>query len=279
MRSLLLSMLCCGLCACSSQTLAKDTGLLPKADDIAAGATALSDHPTVAETQRLENHRAWQEHGATLAQEHPREWVLISGGEVKGTWKHHDPAWKAANALPETVLHAYLYRAGVDDLETVFKISPFMSQDPHWVQLGVHARRPWKLTISAVGNGWHRRDGKSVYWGDMEALLRLENVAGTAQHQVRAVASNSFEQDLTLRPADAKALGLGRFTAPQPAYMYNREKPCIKVVLRIRVPELDLEAPAVAYVLPEDEVRGPFSRPSDLESQFPFPPGGPPIPE
>ncbi len=76
---------------------------------------------------------------------------------------------------------------------------------------------PWKLTIAAVDNTWHR-DDKKVSWGSMEARLQLENASGSKQHRVHAVASNLFLHELTLRAADAEALGLGRITAPLPAF-------------------------------------------------------------
>ena len=210
-----------------------------------------ADEIPVRESQRLRNHGAWQEHGAQLALEHHGAWVLIAGGEVLGTWRDFDQAWLRANKLPENEAHVYLYRAGVDDVEVTFRLSPFLSSDPHWVQLGRRIRRPWRLTIAAVGDTWYR-DGQRVSWGDAGARIQSANLGSSAEHELRAVASNLFQHDLTLRPADARALNLGRFTAPLPAFYNNADHPCEKVILRIRIPELDIDVPAVAFVLPDD---------------------------
>jgi hypothetical protein len=106
------------------------------------------------------------------------------------------------------------------------------------------------LTIAAANNVWYRND-KSVTWGDMEARLHLFTPEDHAESQVRAVASSLFEGDLTLRPSDATILSLGRFTAPGFAYANDMNTPCKKVLVRIRVPELDIDVPAMAYILPE----------------------------
>ena len=200
--------------------------------------------------QWMQNHLAWEEHGRGIAAESPGSWVLIAGGEVLGTWADFEDAWQEANKLPSEKVHAYLYRAGVDDQPVTFMLSPFRSDQPHWIQLGVRVRRPWGVTISAVNNSWTRA-GRSVAWGDLEARLYIENPDTSKQREVRAVASNLFQEDLTLRRSDVRALGLGRFTAPLPAYYLSEENPCEKVVLTFRIPELDIDVPAVAYVLPE----------------------------
>ncbi|NQU50424.1 MAG: hypothetical protein HQ519_17380 [Planctomycetes bacterium] len=215
-----------------------------------------SSPPTaIFEQQLAKNHAAWLEQGSALAQEQPGDWVLIGDGAVQGTWGDADTAWQQAQSLPEEWLHAYLYRAGIDDVEITFQISPFTSQHPHWVQLGRQIRMPWKLTIAAVDNTWYR-DDKKVSWGSMEARLQLENANGSKQHRVHAVASNMFLHDLTLRAADAEALGLGRITAPLPAFYGSSSKPCNKVVLRLRIPELDIDDIAVAFVFREADTPG-----------------------
>jgi len=81
------------------------------------------------------------------------------------------------------------------------------------------------------------------------------NPETSAERRARAVASNMFLQDLTLRPQDARALGLGRFTAPLPALYGVDGLPCEKVILRVRIPEFEIDDPAVAFVLPEEVVR------------------------
>ena len=201
------------------------------------------------ERQRQANHEAWKQHGPRLAVEHPGTWVLIAAGTVRGPWSTFDEAWTHASALSPRELHAYLYRPGVDDVETTFLLSPFRSENPHWVQLGRRIRVPWRLTIAAVGNEWSR-DGLRVAWGDSEARVLLESLDLTHEHTTRAVASNLFQYDLTLRQEDAKALGLGRFTAPLPAFLKGKDYSCEKVLVRVRIPELEIDSPAVAFVLP-----------------------------
>jgi hypothetical protein len=203
-----------------------------------------------------QNQAFWQLRGAQLASERPGDWILIAKGEVQGSWKNFEPAWKVANALAPAIQHAFLYRAGIDDVESIFELSPFLSNDPHWVQLGTRIRKPWGLSMAAVNNHWFRqRKGLDVAWGDDEARLRLSN--GDRHHEVRAVASNLFDADLTLRATDAERLGLGRFTAPTVAYWHDRSNLCQKFVLRLRIPELDIEAPAMAYVLPAELTHEP----------------------
>jgi hypothetical protein len=148
--------------------------------------------------------------------------------------------------------HAYLYRPGIDDVECTFYLSPFLNTNPRWNQLGIRIRRPWKLTIAAAFDTWYRGDQK-ISWGDAGAHLRLSDGVEPTTHSVRAVASNMFEYDLTLRQADVDALGLGRFTAPTPAFYNGPDHPCPKVLVQVQIPELDIQAPAMAFVLPESE--------------------------
>jgi len=183
-----------------------------------------------------------------LATTHTGSWVLIAGGELLGPWKNFDDAWARAAQIPDEQDHAYLYRLGVDDVDQVFFLSPFLDSDPHWVQLGTRCWGKWGLTIAAANNVWFR-NGKSVTWGDMEAQLHLFTPEDHAESLVRAVASSLFDGDLTLRPSDATILGLGRFTAPGFAYANNKNTPCEKVLVLIRVPELDIDVPAIAYIL------------------------------
>ncbi|MFT5288681.1 MAG: hypothetical protein ACI8QS_000425 [Planctomycetota bacterium] len=201
------------------------------------------------EAQRLLNHATWEAQQAQLARHHG-SWILIASGEVLGNFPDFGKAWGRAQDLPQTVLHAYLYRAGVDDEPVTFALSPFLSESPHWNQLGRRIRIPWRLTMYAANNSWHRGE-QSVVWGGMEARLMLEDLEETRQLTIRAVASNLFQEDLTLSASDARALELGRFTAPLPAYYQGLDDPCEKVVLRLRIPELDICAPAVAFVLPD----------------------------
>lgn len=216
--------------------------------------------PSPKPSQLEVNHAAWQEIGEELRQKHPGKWVLIASGELQGTWLDFDSAWNVAEELPQQVKHAYLYRAGVDDVECTFHLSPFQNHQPRWNQLGIRVRRPWKLTIAAAMDTWYR-DDKKVSWGDAGARVQLspastpnrEATKGANPYSVRAVASNMFEHDLTLREADVAALNLGRFTAPAPAYYLNKEHPCRKVLVRLSIPELGIEAPAVAFVLPASE--------------------------
>ncbi len=204
--------------------------------------------------QRAANQACWEEHGGALAAEHAGDWVLIAGGSVRGHWSAFEAAWSAAEGLRPPPEHAFLYRAGVDDQETTFVLSPFLGSSPRWMQLGIRIRRPWKLTIAAAGDTWYRGD-RQVSWGDAGARLVISAPGGGLVRSVRAVASNLFEFDLTLRPVDAETLGLGRYTAPGPAFLYDRSNRCDKVVLRVKIPELDVDVPAVAFVLPADPVR------------------------
>ncbi|MCP4093311.1 MAG: hypothetical protein GY747_07670 [Planctomycetes bacterium] len=185
-----------------------------------------------------------------LAQTDAGSWILIAGGKVLGPWVDFQDAWARASVVPAEQDHAYLYRLGIDDAEPVFYLSPFLDNDPHWVQLGRRCWGEWGLTIAAANNVWYR-NGKSVTWGDMEARIHLFTPAEHSESQVRAVASMMFEADLTLRPSDAAILGAGRFTAPGYAYLFDESNPCKKVLVLVRVPELGIDVPAMAFILPE----------------------------
>jgi len=203
--------------------------------------------------QQLEqNHQTWLGIGNDLQQNHAGKWVLIAGGKLHGTWLDFQSAWKTANALADEQQHAYLYRPGVDDIECTFHLSPFLNTKPRWNQLSIRIRQPWKLTIAAVMDTWYRGDQK-ISWGDAGAHVRLSDGTMPNTHSVRAVASNLFEYDLTLRQADVDALGLGRFTAPTPAFYNGPDHPCRKVLVMVQIPELDIQAPAIAFILPESE--------------------------
>lgn len=222
------------------------------------------------EQQLAANHGYWQNHGAQISSDHHGKWILIADGTLHGQWLDFNSAWKTAHALPAEQSHAYLYRAGIDDVEIKFNLSPFMNNNPRWVQLGVPIRRPWKLTIAAVADTWYRGD-KKVSWGDAGARVELTAAPDGKQkpHVVRAVASNLFHHDLTLRESDVQALGLGRFTAPAAAIYGHGEQPCRKVVLQIAIPELGIQAPAVAFVLPKAETDKALLQPP-LPSKYGF---------
>ncbi len=263
-----LPVLLCLLAACSGprHSDAGENSLNPTANEptvVNPEPTAVNPEPSASEPkseyalQLEKNHNTWLEIGEGLRQTQRGKWVLLAGGQLHGTWFDFDSAWRVANGLPDEQLHAYLYRAGIDDVECTFYLSPFTNNNPRWNQLGIRIRRPWKLTIAAVADTWYRGD-KKVSWGDSGARVQLSATPAalsedSVDHSVRAVASNMFEYDLTLRQADVDQMGLGRFTAPTPAYYLDKKHPCAKVIVRVCIPELEIEAPAVAFVLPESE--------------------------
>lgn len=232
--------------ACQSAGTAEDpepaTQLMPPIAEAAMDARA---------AQAAANHATWELHGARLATESPGQWVLIVGGQVHGPWPKFEHADPAARELAGDAQHAYLYRAGVDDVDVEFVLSPFTNAAPHWQQLGTHVRKGWRLTIAAADNTWYR-GAKSVTWGDMAARVQLESLDGRFRHTLRAVASGIFEDDLTLTAADARALGSGIFRAPGKATYFGFEGACDKQLVRLRIPELDIDCPAMAWVLPEE---------------------------
>lgn len=208
-----------------------------------------------AEPVREANLAAYERDGARLAEESPGQWVLISGGVTFGPWRTFDEAWAAAEATADGASHAFLYRAGVDDVDVTFLLSPFGPQRSRWTQIGMRLRRPMKLTMFAVGDVWQRQVNGSTLtaaWGDAGARLVVASPDGAREVTVRGVASGLFEEDLTLTASMADDLGLDRFEAPGAAFYVDERWPCRKVVARLRIPELEIDLPAVAYVLPRE---------------------------
>ena len=193
---------------------------------------------------------AWESHRAELIREHAGAWTLIARGKMFGAWDDFDDAWEVASSLPVSVVHAYLFRIGIDDVETTIQLPPISSENPLWVHLGLPSMQRIGLKLRFPRNIW-MANGKEVTWGEQEARLILQNPGQTLRHEVRAVASSNFMGELTLRPIDAKALDLGRFTAPVPAYLQGSSKPCERIVLRVKIPELDVDLFMMAFVLPE----------------------------
>lgn len=204
---------------------------------------------------RAANAAAFAVHGARLAAERPGAWVLIADGAVQGTWDDFEPAWTAASARHTE--HQYLYRAGIDDRDDVFVLSPFVDPDTGWVQLGRRMVAPWRLTMAAAPHEWHRRSGDRdlvAHWPDDLARVTLASPDGSTARTVATAASMLFEHDLTLTPTLAAELGLGRIEAPGSARYTTDGAPCRKVPVRVRVPELEIDVVAIGFVLPADLV-------------------------
>jgi len=248
----------CGI-ACSSPpespTPGRDTPALDQGEPVQAqAAPAQASDPA-----REANLAAYERDGARLAEESPGQWVLISGGVTFGPWRTFDEAWAAAETTAGSASHAFLYRAGVDDVDVTFLLSPFGPQRSRWTQIGMRLRRPMKLTMLAVGDVWQRQVNGSTLtaaWGDAGARLVVASPDGAREVTVRGVASGLFEEDLTITASMADELGLGRFEAPGAAYYVDEHWPCRKVVVRLRIPELEIDLPAVAYVLPRELTKG-----------------------
>lgn len=213
-------------------------------------ASSLVSAEQIRESQQKVNHKVWESHAEDLARQHAGEWTLIAQGKLIGSWPDFHRAWEAASALSVQVTHAYLFRAGQDDVETTIQLPPIQLEDPNWIHFGMASMERMGLLLSFPDNVWEA-NGKKVTWGEQDARLVLENPSRTLRHEVRAVTSTGFQGELTLRPIDAEALDLGRFTAPLPAYPEGGTQACKKVVLRVSVPELEAHFPIVAYVLPE----------------------------
>ncbi len=207
------------------------------------------------EAEERANLETWHTQGERLATEAQGEWVLIVAGEIHGPWPSFEDALPVARELCEGARHAFLYRPGVDDRDREFALSPFSSSDPHWNQVGIRWRQQWQIGIAASMNLWNR-EGHSVAWGDQEARLRLESIDGKSHHNVRVVASGLFEDELCLAQADARTLGAGVFRVPGRARYAGSTEPCEKLLLRASIPQLEIDGPLVAYVLPASVTAG-----------------------
>ena len=217
---------------------------------VAKHSSSLVSAEQIRQSQQKLNHKVWESHAVDLARKHAGEWTLIAQGKLIGSWPDFDRAWELASALPIEVSHAYLFRAGQDDVETTIQLAPIRFENPNWIHFGMAGMTQMGLVLSFPDNVWEA-NGRKVTWGEQDARLVIENLSQTLRHQVRAVASTGFQSELTLRPIDAEALDLGRFTAPLPAYPEGGTQACEKVVVRVSIPELEVSLPIVAYVLPE----------------------------
>ncbi|MEM6568340.1 MAG: hypothetical protein AAF726_24885 [Planctomycetota bacterium] len=235
----------------------------PSAEEEPAAAAAPAVRPT--HEARAANVAAYEREGTRLAAEARGQWVLIAHGEVVGHWPDFDAAWSEAERSASDAAHAYLYRAGIDDIDVTFVLSPFLSSDPGWVQMGRRAQRPQRLTIAAADNTWARKVGaetRSVTWGDDRARFVVTSPDREREAVVHGVASGLFQEDLTITEETAERLGLGRFEAPGRASYAEDRWTSRKVVARLTIPELEVDVPVVAYVLPEELTRPMWSEPT-----------------
>jgi len=209
--------------------------------------------------ERAENLTVHGARGVTLATEAPGQWVLITRGEVHGPWRDFDSAWSEAQTIAKGALHAFLYRAGLDDVDVEFRLSPFLSSHPRWTQIGYRLGRPMGLTMYAAGDVWSRKVGGKILkaaWGDAGARLTLSDPERRGTAEVRGVRSALFEQDLTITEDAALNLQLGRFEAPGVARYIGRPETCRKVLVRLSIEELEYDVATIAYVLPRS-ITGP----------------------
>lgn len=226
----------------------------PASDEVSLESPMVATKADTGEAaERAANEAVLQREGARLAAEVPGAWVLIAHGSVRGTWPDFESGWRAAQA--EDAAHLYLYRAGIDDGDVTFVLSPFGSTDPRWTQLGHRFWGPFKLTLEAAGDVWSRKvDGETlrVAWGDAGARLELTLPGDGPVEVERTVPSMLFEYDVSLTETLASSLDLGRIEAPGRAWYSSSKWPCRKVILRLRIPELRIDEPVVGFVLPAD---------------------------
>ncbi|MBK8978179.1 MAG: hypothetical protein IPM29_19920 [Planctomycetes bacterium] len=215
--------------------------------------SALEPASSTAADVRAANVAAFEREGARLATDCPGDWVLIAEGRVRGHWRDFADAWQVA--ARESGPHLYLYRAGIDDGDATFVLSPFTNDDPHWTQLGGRFLEPLGLTIGMAPHLWSRQVGGRTLvarWPGDDAHVELVAADGGVSRRTTTVASALFDADVTLTETAATALGAGRIEAPGKAWYASRDWPCRKVLLRVRLPELEIDAPAIGYVLPAD---------------------------
>lgn len=208
-------------------------------------------HP---EHQEAVNQQAWIAHRDFLGGLPQGTWVVISYGLLQGTHATAEEAWKAATELSERVHHAYVYRVGIDDQPETVVLSPMAWDSPNWTQAGRSLARQWKLVMEAATDTWHRKSAQgeptSVTWGDAGARFELVGTNGE-RRRVPGVISAMVQQDLTVTYEDAEALGLLRFQSPMPCSYGREAETCLRVLVRVEVPELGLSSVAMAVVLPK----------------------------
>ncbi|MEM9383368.1 MAG: hypothetical protein AAGB93_25725 [Planctomycetota bacterium] len=234
--------------ACSSTTPDPKDDAVPE-----PGPTPIALDPRA--VARAQNDAAYHRDGARLAAEAPGQWVLIVHGATHGPWASFDDAWRAAEDQAAGAAQAYLYRAGVDDVDVTFALSPFLSSDPNWTQMGRRMQRPLKFTIAAANDTWSRRvDGEvlSATWGNARARFVLRSPDRGTEFVTRGGASGLFTDDLSITEDAAERLGLDVFEAPGVAYYADERWPCRKALVHLAIPELGVDVPGIAYVLPRD---------------------------
>ncbi|MGB0953355.1 MAG: hypothetical protein ACPG31_09015, partial [Planctomycetota bacterium] len=203
-------------------------------------------------TLKQRNHQVWEEQGARLRTEAKGQWVAIADGALLGHWDSFEDALAVLQFAQHDKSHAYLYRAGVDDLPMQFSLSPFLNNDPHWSQIGRSLAGQWGLTMAAAGNVWER-DGKVVAWGDdQEAQAIFSNTVSGKTYREGIVVSAMLQGDITLRPSIAEDLKIGAFECPVPASPWGKDEIlCQRIPVRVQFPALGIDSVGMAIILPE----------------------------
>lgn len=219
-------------------------------------------------TTKQRNHQVWEEQGARLRMEAKGQWVAIADGAVLGHWDSFDDALAVLQFAQDDRSHAYLYRAGIDDMPLQFSLSPFLSTDPHWSQIGRSLAGKWGLTMAAAGNIWER-DGKVAAWGDdNDAQAVFSNTVTGKTYQEGIVVSAMLQGDITLRPAIAEDLKLGEFECPVPATPWGKDEIlCRRIPVRVQFPSLEIDSVGMAIILPDYADEAPHKAEMELLMQ------------
>ena len=211
------------------------------------------------------NHRVWKEQGARLRKDAKGQWVAIADGALLGHWESFEDALAVLQFSRKDPGHAYLYRAGIDDLPLEFSLSPFLSTDPQWSQIGRSLAGGWGLTMSASGNVWERGAKVEAWGNDNDAQAILSHPVSGATYQEGVVISAMLEGDLTLRPAIAEDLNLGNMECPVPATPFgDKDLPCRRIPVRVQFPSLGIDSVGMAIILPDYADEAPLQPQMEL---------------
>ena len=219
-------------------------------------ARSLPTEPTLVlatlEDERAANEEAYLSSRDYLHEVHKGRWVAIVDGVVIASFETLDEAIEAADQRDAEAAHRFLFRPGVDDGDTEFVQSPWMNSSPNWFQLGRRFRKPFPLTIAP--HVWIR-DGRKHETPDGKGRIVLGAPGEEPTYSTHTVCSNMFQQDLTMTGHAADELRLDRFAVPGTAWYPSMDHTaCRKVLCRVTLGDLDIDATVVAFVFPREYV-------------------------
>jgi hypothetical protein len=240
---------------------------------ITAGRRVAGDEDPLAK-ERKANEGAYATLEPAFAKKHTKEWAAIAGGKLVGAFDSFEAADEAVRKAAPDAKHAFIYEAGSgDEREAHFDFSIRRKDDGTalgWLEVSTlfFGRRLEIQEVMSAGMtdqgmqhscAWKRK-GKSLplrhdgVFGFV--ALDLAGPGGTTKAEFES--SGAIMQDLVVTEDLVRTLGLARWSIPtdaMPSIPPEGVPPHVRfrrVRCRVRIPELDVDTLAVAYVVPPE---------------------------